>query len=107
MLDPERPRIVKRPVADQEERREAISSRHYQRFHPVHPSRAAAAAKGPRPNGAGVLDDFELRVLAVGDDVLGIEFPIRDHLRQLIHYLGIGSDRIRGNDVDIGQFDGM
>jgi hypothetical protein len=46
--------------------------------------------------------DAQLRVLAVGDDVLGVQLAVRDHLCQRHHRGGVRTDRIGGDDVDIG-----
>ena len=51
--------------------------------------------------------NFELRMFAVGNDVLSIQLAIGDDLGQRIHNLRIWTDRIRGDDVDIRQTHGL
>ena len=63
---------------------------------------ARAAREHTRAARRGAVRDAQLRVLAVGDDVLGVQLAIRHHLRQRHHRGGVRTDRIRGDDVDIG-----
>src|SRR5262249_57496503 len=73
----------------------------------VHPTRAARSAEGARVYRTGVLDDLELRVLAVRDDVLGVELTVGDQFRERVHHLGIGTDRISGDHVHVRQAHAM
>ena len=107
VLDAKRSGVVERPVADEEQRRQAIGGRDDKRLEPVHPPGPAAAREGACADRAGVLDDFELRVLGIGNDVLGVELAVRDDLRQRVHHLGVGTDRVRRDDVDVGQLDAL
>ena len=103
VLDAEGAGIVERAVADEEERRQPVGRRDDERFHAVHPAGAAAARERSRADRGRVLDDLELGVLAVGDDVFGVELSVGDDLRQRVHHFGVRTDRIRGDDVDVGQ----
>src|SRR2546428_756142 len=71
-----------------------------QRFHPAHARRAAEHA---RAHGGRVLHDLELAVLALGHDVLGHELAVGDLLRDRLHDGVVRPDRIRGDDIDVGQ----
>ncbi|MBI3261711.1 MAG: hypothetical protein HYZ58_01000 [Acidobacteria bacterium] len=86
---------------------QAIGRGDDERLEAEHPAGAAAAAKRARPDGAGVLDDLELRVLGVGDDVFGVELAIGDDLRQRVHHLGVRTDGIGRDDVDVRQPDAL
>jgi hypothetical protein len=103
VLDAKGARIVQSPVADHEKRRQTVGRGNYQRFHTVHPTRAARSAEGAGVNGTGVLDDLELGMLAVGDNVLGVEFPVGDQLREGVHHLGVGTYRISGDHIHVGE----
>jgi hypothetical protein len=50
-----------------------------------------------------VLDDLELAVLAFGHDVLGYQLTARDLLGDCLHDRVVRPDRIRGDDVQIGE----
>ena len=103
VLHAERAGVVERAVADQEQHRQAVGGGHHQRLEAVHPAGAAAARERARPHRRGVLHDLELRVLAVGDDVLGVEVAVGDHARQEVHHFGVGPDRVSRDDVHVGQ----
>src|ERR1700722_13422413 len=51
--------------------------------------------------GGSTVRDAQLGVLAVGHNVFGIEFAVRDHLCEGHHRRGIRTNRVRGNYVDI------
>ncbi len=53
-----------------------------------------------------MLDDFELRVLALGDDVFAIHLAVGDQLADVLHHGVVGANRIGGDHVDVGQFAG-
>jgi hypothetical protein len=95
--------IVESAIADDEHRRQAVGRRDGERLHAVHPAGAARAAEGARVDRRGVLDDLELRVLAVGDDVLGVECSVSDQLRERVHDFGVRPDRISRDHVDVSQ----
>src|SRR5262245_28348796 len=63
---------------------------------------ARAAREHARPARRGAMRDAQLRVLTVGDDVLGVQLAVRDHLCQRHHRGGVRTDRVRGDDVDVG-----
>ena len=59
------------------------------------------------PHRRRAVRDAQLRVLAVGHDVLGVELAVRHHLRQRHHRRGVGTDRIRGDDVHVRVVRGL
>ena len=56
---------------------------------------------GPGPAGSRAEGGGELRVLAVGVDVLGVQDPVGDELRQVHHDRRVGPDRVGGDHVDV------
>src|SRR6059058_1461170 len=69
----------------------------------AYPADAGRSGEDARSAGAGVLDDLELRVLALGDDVLAIHLTVGDQLRHVLHHRVVGPDGIGGDDVDVGE----
>ncbi len=61
-----------------------------------------AAGENARAARCSAVRDAQLRVLAVGHDVLGVEFPIGHHLRERHHRCGIRPDRVGRNHINIG-----
>ena len=53
------------------------------------------------------MGDAQLRVLAVGHDVLGVEFSIGHHLRERHHRRGVRPDRVGRNHINIGVLGGL
>ena len=96
-------RIVQRPVADVGHHRQPQASGHRDGLEGVEPADARGADERPRADGAGVLDDLELRMLAFGDDVLAVHLAIGDHHRHGLHDGVVRADRIGRDDVDVGQ----
>jgi hypothetical protein len=54
-------------------------------------------------DGRGVLDDLELRVLALRHDELAVQLPVRHQLGDVLHDRVVGTDRVGGDHVDVGQ----
>src|SRR5262249_14700613 len=69
----------------------------------VHPAGTAAPSKGASAYRTGVFNDLKLGVLAVGNDVLGIELTVGDELGDGVHHLGIRSYGVGSNDVHVRQ----
>ena len=107
VLDTEGARVVERTVADQEQNGQPIGGRHHQRLEAIHPAGAAATGERSRTDRAGVLDDLELRMLAVGHDVLGVELAVGDDPGEVVHHLRVRADRVGRDDVHVGQADGL
>ena len=53
------------------------------------------------------MGDAQLRVLAIGHDVLGVQFSIGNHLRERHHGRRVRPDRVGRNDIDIGVLGGL
>ena len=93
---------IERPVGNHHLHRHAAArDRRVQLVRELHAD-ARAAGEHARAARRGAVRDAQLRVLAVGDDVLGVELAVRHHLRQRHHRGGVRADRIRGDDVDVG-----
>src|SRR5579875_56275 len=103
VLHAERAGVVQRAVADQEQHGQAVGGGDHQRLEAVGPAGAAGTGEGAGADRAGVLDDLELAVLAVGDDVLGVELAVGDQLRDLVHHLRVGADGVCRDYVHVGQ----
>ena len=58
----------------------------------IQPTRGAHEHAGS--DGRGVLADLELGVLALGDDVLGVELAVGDELRHRLHDPVVGAYRV-------------
>ena len=56
---------------------------------------------GPGPAGGRAEGGGELRVLPVGVNVLGVQDPVGDELRQVHHDRRVGPDRVGGDHVDV------
>ena len=56
---------------------------------------------GPGPAGSRAEGGGELRVLAVGVEVLGVQDPVGDELRQVHHDRRVRPDRVGGDHVDV------
>src|SRR5882757_6117295 len=46
-------------------------------------------------------------MLAIGDDIFGVEFSIRYHLRESHHRRGVRPDRIGRDHIDVGKLGGL
>ena len=68
---------------------------------------AGAAGEDARAARRRAVRDAQLRVLAVGHDVLGVELAVGHHLRERHHGRGVGPDRVRRDDVDVGVLGGL
>jgi len=68
---------------------------------------AGAAGEHACAAGRGAVRDAQLRVFAVGHDVLGVELAVRHHLRERHHRRRVGPDRIGGDHVDVGVLGGL
>ncbi len=65
-----------------------------------HPD-AGRAGEGPRPAGPGAERGRELRVLAVGHHVLGVQDPVGHELGQVHHDRRVRPDGVGGDHVDV------
>ena len=103
VLDSKCARIVESAVTDKEQHRHAVRRSHDQCLEAVAPSGSTRACECAGIHGTGMFHNFELRMLAVGDDVLGIQLAIGNDFGEGVHNLCIWTNRISSDDVDVCQ----
>src|SRR5581483_2989214 len=105
VLGAERARVVEGAVAADRDDRQAQARGDRDRLERVEPADAGGADEDTRPDGARVLHDLELAVLAVGDDVLDVHLARGDELRGGLHDAVVRTDRVRRHHVDVRETD--
>ena len=68
---------------------------------------ARAPGEHARAAGSRAVRDAQLRMFAIGDDVLGVEFSIGHHLRQRHHRGCVRSDGVSRNHIHVGVLRGL
>ena len=61
-----------------------------------------AAGKDASAARCSTVRDAQLRVLAIGNDIFGVEFTVSDHLSQRHHRRGVRANWVGRNHIDIG-----
>ncbi len=95
--------VVQGPVAYHSHHRQAQACGYRDGLEGVEPAHAAGAHEGAGADGAGVLHDLELGVLALGDDELAIEVAVSDETRHVLHHCVVGTYGISGDGIDVGH----
>ncbi len=94
---------IERPVGNHHLHRHAAArNRRIQLVGKLHAD-ARAARENTRAARRSAVRDAQLRVLAVGHDVLGVELPVGDHLRERHHRRRVRPDRVGRNHIDVGD----
>ena len=95
--------VVQRAVAHHGDHRQAEAGGDGDGLKGVEPAHAAGAAEGARAHGGGVLDDFKLRVLALGDDEVAVKRAVGLELGHVLHDRVVGPDGVGGDYVNVGK----
>src|SRR5690606_34794679 len=76
-------------------------------FERIEPAHARGADEGPCAYGARVLHQLELRVLALGDDVLAVHVATSDQLGHSLHDRVVRANGVGREDVAVGHAERM
>ena len=95
--------VVQRAVSDHRHHRESKTAGDGQGLEGVEPADAAGPAEDAGSHRRRVLNDLELRVLALGDDVLALELPVGNQLRHKLHDRVVWPDGIGRQHIHICQ----
>ena len=68
---------------------------------------ARTSGEHTRAAGSRAVRDAQLRMFAIGHDVLGVEFSVGHHLRQSHHRCRVWPDGVGRDHVDIGVLGGL
>src|SRR3979490_2821369 len=98
---------IKRAVGDHHLYRHTAARNRRAEFGRVLHADAGTAGENARAARRSPVRDAQLRVLAIGHDVLGIEFSIGHHLRERHHRRRVRPDRIGRNHIHVGILGGL